>query len=135
MGYYAIKSMRKFIESFTKEARKHPGMMPVVTLGSQKETSPTYGAIQAPLLTIVDWQPFGEGASGPGQRGVIPQSAATFMLAPPPQDDNAADDEIIEHETTAANRRRDMDDEIPTDQKMPCTGGSQRRARGMAKNG
>jgi hypothetical protein len=114
-GYYAPKQMRKFIECFVKEARKHPGMMPVVTLGSHTEVSPTYGPIQVPLLTIVDWLPFGEGASRPGQRGNIPEDAAAFMLAPP-QDNDANDGEIIEHETAeipTTNRRRDMDDEIP----------------------
>jgi hypothetical protein len=116
-GYYALKSLRKSIkEDFVGAARKHPGMMPVVTLGTYDERSPTYGKIPAPLLTIVDWQPFGEGASGPGRRDAVPQGAALLMLGQLPgrrSDGKVIDAEVVETKTPPRRNNDDMDDQIP----------------------
>lgn len=113
-GYYAVKSLRKLVgKDFVGAARKHPGQMPVVMLGSRDEHSPTYGKIAAPLLTIVDWQPFGEGASLRGSGDAVPQSATMLMLGKPPSD--SGDREVIDAEVVEPKTppRRDMDDEIP----------------------
>jgi hypothetical protein len=116
-SYYGIKAMRKFVEAFVNAARKHPGLMPVVTLSTKSERSPSYGPIDAPLLTIVDdWQPFGDGASSRGSRDAVPQSAAMLMLRKPDPVEiespaNTIVGEVVEDRVPV--RQRDPDDEIP----------------------
>jgi hypothetical protein len=113
-SYYGSKAMQKLIKDFVGAARKHPGMMPVVTLGVEtKRTS--FGDVEAPVLTIVDWHPFGDGASPPGQRNAIPQSAAMLMFRRPESVGIEAPDNTIDAEVTEDKkpRRDDFDDEIP----------------------
>ena len=98
-SYYGIKGMRRFIEEFTRLARDHRGKMPIVTLDSHIEKSQNYGDIPSPKLVIVDWKPFGDGASpsgAPGTRQLPNVSAIT-----------AENYKVIEAQPS------DMDDEIP----------------------
>jgi hypothetical protein len=107
-GYYGPKGMRRFIDAYVKEARKHPGQMPVVALGSKTERSPSYGDIETPLLTIIDWQPFGYGASLPGQPNAMLPTISTLAIEAPSIAADERPDKIIE-----GKARRDLDDEIP----------------------
>jgi hypothetical protein len=114
-SYYGLKAMQKIVDTFVGAARKHPGMMPVVTLDTTTRHT-SFGEVEAPMLTIVDWHPFGDGASPPGQRNAIPQSAAMLMFRQPEMvaiaaPDNTIDAEVIENKKPL--RRADCDDEIP----------------------
>jgi hypothetical protein len=55
------KAFGTLLKAYARDQRgkKHPGMMPVVTLSSKTEPSMDYGDVDKPVLTIGDWQNFG----------------------------------------------------------------------------
>jgi hypothetical protein len=72
--------------------------MPVVLVSSETKVSPTYGDVEAPLFTLVDWQPFGEGAAPPGMRDTpLPLLPPVQEVLPPPKKSIGDDmsDEIV----------------------------------------
>jgi hypothetical protein len=60
------KCIGGLLKQFAANAKKHPGKYPVVLLSSRTDPHPDYGHVEKPVLTIVDWQPFGEGAAPGG---------------------------------------------------------------------
>jgi hypothetical protein len=114
-GYYAIRAMQKLVDTFVDEMRKHAGAMPVVTLGAETRST-SFGTVEVPTLTLIDWHPFGAGASPPAQRNAIPESAAMLMFRKPDSvalesPDNTIEGEVVEAEIE--ERRSDFDDSIP----------------------
>jgi hypothetical protein len=90
-SWYGRKAVGRLLDLYAREARKHPGLMPVVTLSAKDEVSPDYGLIPAPVLAVVDWRAFGDGAAPPGSRASAPSlDRVRPMLA-------------IEHDASPAN--------------------------------
>ena len=111
-SWYGRKAIGRLIDLYAREAKKHPGLMPVVTLSTKDEPSVDYGLIPAPVLTVVDWQAFGEGAAPPGSPATLPLEKPRPLLAPPitPAAGKILDDEFeFEFENPASG----MDGEIP----------------------
>lgn len=79
-GYKAIG---RLLEAFFRDARKHPGMYPVVLLELVEGPS-DYGRQHKPALSIVDWAEFGEGAAPPGAP-IRQDDRVTTGLAPAPK--------------------------------------------------
>jgi hypothetical protein len=65
------KALSKLLGVFRDHAKKHPGQMPVVYLGTIEKDGEK-GAYQAPTLEVCDWQPFGNDASPPGNPPDVP---------------------------------------------------------------
>ena len=59
--------------------------MPVVTLSSETKQTMNYGDVEAPVLTVVDWQPFGDGAAPPGMRNLPPPAWPPVQQVLPPK--------------------------------------------------
>jgi hypothetical protein len=93
------KAIGNFLKDYTAKAKQHPGHYPVVTLCSRTKPHPDYGTVDEPILQIVDWQPFGEGAAPAGRRLPQPALPAVQELLPPP--------------SKQTKMIGDMDDEIP----------------------
>jgi hypothetical protein len=93
------KAIGNFLKDYTAKAKQHPGKDPVCILTSRSDPHPEYGTVDKPILQIVDWQPFGEGAAPAGRR--LPQSPlpAVQELLPPSKQTKTIGEE--------------MDDEIP----------------------
>jgi hypothetical protein len=60
------KAIGRLLQTYTREAKQHPGKMPVVLLLSHDEPNPDFGTIPEPVLKIIDWKDFGDGAAPPG---------------------------------------------------------------------
>jgi hypothetical protein len=67
-SWYGSKALGALLNKYTREAKQHPDQMPVVTLSSETKQTMNYGDVEAPVLTIVDWQLFGDGAAPPGMK-------------------------------------------------------------------
>ena len=65
------KALSKLIGVYRENAKKHPGQMPIVYLGSIEKMGEK-GVYEAPTLEVCDWQPFGDGASPPGNPPDVP---------------------------------------------------------------
>src|SRR5262249_20388483 len=64
------KAFGRLLKEYLAQAKDHPGKMPVVYLGS-KSGSGAKGPVENPVLTIIDWKPFGPGAAAPGRKIVV----------------------------------------------------------------
>lgn len=95
------KAIGNFLKAYLAEAKHHPGLYPVAMLASREEMSADYGKVQKPVLKIVDWAAFGDGAAPAGS----PSLAPTVLLPAPP--DFAAKGK------KAVTVGDEMDDEIP----------------------
>lgn len=73
-SWFGQKALGALLKAYLRNYKNYPGCMPVALLSSEEKWTQNYGYVAAPVLKIVDWQPFGEGSAPPG-------SAA---LAPPP---------------------------------------------------
>jgi hypothetical protein len=97
-SWYGQKAMGALLTTFTRDCHKHRGCMPVVLLSSEEKTTTNYGDVAAPVLTVVDWQPFGEGTASPGMRVPPPPLPPVQELLPPSKETKmlgeAMDDEI-----------------------------------------
>ena len=94
-SWYGRKAIGRLIDLYTREAKSHAGLMPVVTLSTKDKSSPDYGLIPAPVLTVVDWKAFGAGAAPPGSPATLPLERPRPLLAPPitPIDGETLDDD------------------------------------------
>ena len=93
-SWYGRKALGKLIDAYVRNAGKHHGKMPVVTLSSKDERSPEYGDIATLVLTIVDWKAFGDGAAPPG----VPLKAnpkITTLIADETADETAVDENEV----------------------------------------
>jgi len=70
-SYYGSKALGALLKVYTREAREHPGLMPVVLLSSETKETVDYGDVEAPVLTVADWKDFGPDAAPPGMK--LPQ--------------------------------------------------------------
>jgi hypothetical protein len=94
--------MGELLDAFAREHGQHPGSMPVVLLERVANGKNFY-----PRLRIVDWQPFGEGASPPAN----PVRAERLK-----EELRALHAKYAPKAAAAAAKKRkhgDMDDEIP----------------------
>jgi hypothetical protein len=82
-SWYGQKALGTLLKKYGGEAKAHPGLMPVVLLSSEKRETTEYGEVDAPVLTIVDWKPFGDDASPPGMRLPQPPLPPVQELLPP----------------------------------------------------
>ena len=99
-SWFGSRALGALLAAYTRQAKSHPGLMPVVLLSAETRTTASYGDVSGPVLTIVDWQAFGEGASPPGMPLSQPSlPVVQQVLPPPPKPAKAIGDE--------------MDDEIP----------------------
>ena len=82
-SWYGRKALGRLLDLYAREAKKHPGLMPVVALSTRDESSSDYGLIPAPVLTVVDWKAFGEGAAPPGSpTTLLPELPRPLLGAP-----------------------------------------------------
>jgi hypothetical protein len=96
--YGGRKTIGNFLKTYAAEAKQHPGQMPIVLLSTHERPHPDFGTVSEPVLTIVDWEQFGEGAAPRGTPLAAP--SAQFVTLPAPRDKRLP-------------RGGDMDDEIP----------------------
>jgi hypothetical protein len=76
-----------------RDQEKHPDQVPVVLLSSETKTTMNYGDVEAPVLSVIDWQQFGPDAAPPGVRMPTPAlPPAQEVLLPDLRD--AMNDEI-----------------------------------------
>jgi hypothetical protein len=103
-SWFGSKALGAFLAKALRECVQHPGCMPVVLLSSEDKPTIKFGDVAAPVLTIVDWQPFGEGAAPPGMptRMRQPQLSAAQEVLPPNK-----------QITTKIGAGADLEDEIP----------------------
>lgn len=79
-SWFGSKALGALLGTYVRDQKKHPGLSPVVLLSSETKPTTNYGDVSAPVLTIVDWQAFGDGASGSTPRPT--SSPATRTTAP-----------------------------------------------------
>jgi hypothetical protein len=91
----------EFLDEWAKDFKNHPGEAPVVILQSWDKPNADWGKIPTPRLKNVGWQPFGEGATPPGDPARCALVRQALLALPKP---DAA---------PAKKRSSDMDDEIP----------------------
>ena len=82
-SWYGSKALGALLKVYTREVKEHPGLMPVVLLLSETKETADYGNVEAPVLTIVDWQPFGPDAAPPGTPLPQPDFPKAPELSPP----------------------------------------------------
>jgi len=97
------KALGTVIKTYAREASKHPGCMPVVLLNSRMRPT-DFGEQPTPVLKIVYWQPFGEGAAPPG---------AASMPAPATQPQLPTDEVLTLPTKSDQPLHKDLDDDIP----------------------
>ena len=97
-SWYGSKALGALLNVYVRDSKKHPDQMPVVLLSSETKSTMSYGDVEAPVFTVVDWQPFGDGAAPPGMRNLPPPSLPPVQELLPPYQQKAGGD---------------MDDEIP----------------------
>jgi hypothetical protein len=124
-SWYGRKAVGRLLDSYIREAKRHPGLMPVVVLSSKDEHSTDYGDIPAPVLTVVAWETFGDGAAPPGTPLKISKTITTGALPAPVANEivveNVEEADIEETDegefgggdSNKGSMRKDMDDEIP----------------------
>jgi hypothetical protein len=83
-SYYGSKALGALLKAYTREAREHPGLMPVVLLSSETRETIDYGDVEAPVLTVVDWKDFGPDATLPGVKLPQLEFPKVQELLPPP---------------------------------------------------
>jgi hypothetical protein len=83
-SWYGSKALGTLLTTYVRQSKSHAGLDPVVLLSTETKTTASYGDVSAPVLTVVDWQPFGEGASPPGMPLSQPQLPAVQEVLPPP---------------------------------------------------
>jgi hypothetical protein len=93
------KALSKLLGTFKDNAKKHPGMMPVVYLGSVDRMGEK-GEYQAPTLEVCEWAEFGEDQSPPGNPPETPPALPRLT---------DQSETVVESSSMAD----DMDDEIP----------------------
>jgi hypothetical protein len=95
-GYYGPKALGKLLDEYVRKQKQHPGLYPVALLLSETKPSTNFGDVEAPLLKIVDWKPFGEGAAPPGLRNLPPPPLpqAQQVLPPPKPSKPSLGDDI-----------------------------------------
>ena len=82
-SWYGSKALGTLLNKYTREAKQHPDQMPVVTLSSETKQTTNFGDVEAPVLKIVDWQPFGEGAAPSGMKLPPPALPSVQQVLPP----------------------------------------------------
>jgi hypothetical protein len=87
-SYHGRKALGRLLKAYGEQVKDHAGMMPVVYLGS-KSQSGMKGTVDVPVYTIIDWQPFGTGASLPGHR--LAMKPALPLLTYDGDDDDSGD--------------------------------------------
>jgi hypothetical protein len=92
-SYYGSRALGALLKIYTDNVKKHPGMMPVVLLLSETKATQSFGDVEAPLFKVVDWEPFGDGASPPGMKMPVPELPKVQQVLPPPKT-KLGDDEI-----------------------------------------
>jgi hypothetical protein len=96
-SYFGSRALGALLKVYAHEQKKHPGLAPVVLLGSENRATASYGDVAAPTLRVVDWHPFGAGAAPPGMRLPSPPLPPVQELLPPSKQKsggNEMDDEI-----------------------------------------
>jgi hypothetical protein len=91
-SWYGSKAVGKLLGTYIREQQNHSGLMPVVLLSSETKPTTNFGPVEAPVFTIVDWRPFGEGAAPPGMRLPQPELPKTQVLLAPPAKAPVADE-------------------------------------------
>jgi hypothetical protein len=99
-SWFGSKALGALLGAYVRDQKKHPGLDPVVLLSSETKPTTNYGDVSAPVLTVVDWQPFGERASPPGTPLSQPPLPVVQQVLPPPS-------------KPAKKLGDEMDDEIP----------------------
>jgi hypothetical protein len=95
-SWYGQKALGALLNIYVRDGKKHPDLMPVVLLASETKSTVSYGDVEAPVLRVVDWKPFGEGAAPPGMHNLPqPKLPVTQELLPPPKSINAELDDTI----------------------------------------
>jgi hypothetical protein len=84
-SYYGSRALGVLLKAYTADVRQHAGMMPVVLLLSETKATSSYGDVEAPLFKVVDWKPFGDGASSPGIKLPPPTLPKVQEVLPPPK--------------------------------------------------
>jgi hypothetical protein len=84
-SYYGSRALGMLLKIYAHNAKKHPGSMPVVLLSSEVRATQNFGDVDAPVFTVVDWKPFGEGSAPPGMKLQPPASPKTQQVLPPPK--------------------------------------------------
>jgi len=93
-SWYGSKALGALLNKYTREARQHPDQMPVVTLSSETKQTTNFGDVEAPVLTVVDWQLFGDGAAPPGMKMPPPALPPAQQVLPPAK--KSIDDEMAD---------------------------------------
>jgi hypothetical protein len=96
-SWYGSKAIGALLNAYVRDHKNYPGLMPVTLLSSETKSTMNFSDVDAPLLTVVDWQPFGEGAAPPGMRLPLPPLPPVQELLP----------------SSKQKSRGGMDDEIP----------------------
>jgi hypothetical protein len=106
-SWYGRKAVGRLLDAYTREMTQHLGLMPVVLLSSRDQPT-DHGMTQAPVLTIVEWRAFGDGASSAGSPST---SSTTPALEGQPT--LALPAAKAKGTTASLGSGGDMDDEIP----------------------
>jgi hypothetical protein len=94
-SWHGSKALGALLTTYVRQVKSHAGLDPVVLLASEQRPTTNYGDVAAPTLTVVDWQPFGEGASPPGMPlSQPPLPAVQEVLPPPPKPTKTIGDEM-----------------------------------------
>jgi hypothetical protein len=93
------KALSKLLTTFKDNAKKNPGLMPVVYLGSVDRMSEK-GVYQAPTLEVCEWAEFGDDQSPPGNPPDVP----------PPLPRLTDQSEVVVEQSSM---KEDVGDEIP----------------------
>jgi hypothetical protein len=101
--YGSRRGMGDVLDIVAREGKDHPGCSPVVTLGAASNGRNFYSK-----LTVVGWQPFGEGASPPANAARAERARQDLRRL---QAKDAAKDATAP--TKAKGKGGDLDDEIP----------------------
>jgi hypothetical protein len=84
-SWYGSRALAALLNKYTREAKLYPDQMPVVLLSSETKQTMSFGDVEAPKFTIVDWQPFGPDAAPPGMRNLPPPALPTVQELLPKQ--------------------------------------------------
>jgi hypothetical protein len=99
-SWFGQKALGRLLDTYVRNQKKHPDLMPVVLLGSEMKPTTNYGDVAAPVLTVVDWQPFGPEAAPPGMPNLPPPPL------PPVQ-------EVLPPKAIQQSLGKEMEDDIP----------------------
>lgn len=111
-GYYARKAVKKLLKDYARDAKNHPGQMPIVVLKVGLENT-AFGELETPVFEIVDWREFGEGCA-PAGSPTLHQTTHLAALRAAAADEEPDNDLVdVTPPRPAIGKRDDMDDEIP----------------------